>query len=182
MSVRDQVTNDMILGTGMYKAGYRATIFEPGNDNDPGDAGWGVVVGVGKPGNRRSFEVNADQAKQVIERAIKARVEAGTRPEPDTQTRPEPPAYDLLADVVTVWPAGEDAAWNSVLCERLAELRPEVYGGWQSEQLTSALNPRGVEVTYIARRIDGKRHNKRGIYRARLAEVVAERKQTGRTD
>ncbi|TDB97428.1 cell division protein FtsK, partial [Nonomuraea longispora] len=39
MSVRDQVANDMILGTGMYKAGYRATVFEPGNDTDSGDAG-----------------------------------------------------------------------------------------------------------------------------------------------
>ncbi|MBB5082996.1 FtsK/SpoIIIE domain-containing protein [Nonomuraea endophytica] len=40
MSVRDQVANDMILGTGMYKAGYRATVFEPGDD-----AGWGWSSG-----------------------------------------------------------------------------------------------------------------------------------------
>ncbi|MEO3876670.1 cell division protein FtsK [Nonomuraea sp. B12E4] len=182
MSVRDQVANDMILGTGMYKAGYRATVFEPGDDTGQGDAGWGVVVGVGKPGARRSFEVNADQAKQVIDRAIKARTEAGTMPEPETQTRPDPPAYDLLSDVVTVWPAGDDAAWNAELCEKLAELRPQVYGGWRSEQLTSALKPLGVKVGPIGRRIDGKKHTRRGIYRADLAHAIAERNQNRPAD
>ncbi|MEV0619322.1 cell division protein FtsK [Nonomuraea sp. NPDC050404] len=182
MSVRDQVANDMILGTGMYKAGYRATVFEPGNDSGPGDAGWGVVVGVGKPGARRSFEVNADQAEQVIDRAIKARMAAGTLPATDTQTRPESPAYDLLADVATVWPAGEDAAWNETLCARLAELRPEVYGGWQSEQLTSALKPFGVKVRDIGRRRGGKQRVRRGIRFADLTSVIAERDQKGRVN
>jgi S-DNA-T family DNA segregation ATPase FtsK/SpoIIIE len=177
LSVRDQVANDMILGTGMYKAGFRATVFEPGED-----AGWGVVVGVGKPGARRGFEINGDQAKQVIARAIKARTEAGTMPVSEKQTRPEPPAYDLLADVATVWPAGEDAAWNAYLCERLAELRPSVYGGWRSEQLTSALKPLGVKVGPIGRRIDGKKHTRRGIYRADLAHAMAERNQNRPAD
>lgn len=180
MSVRDQVANDMILGTGMYKAGYRATVFEPGNDTDSGDAGWGVVVGVGKPGGRRSFEVNADQARQVIDRAIKARTEAGTMPAPDTQTRPEPPAYDLLADVASVWPAGEDGAWNETLCARLAELRPEVYSGWQSEQLTSALKPLGVKVRDLSRRRDGRQRVRRGIRLADLTGAIAERDRKGR--
>ncbi|NRQ35770.1 cell division protein FtsK [Nonomuraea sp. NN258] len=182
MSVRDQVANDMILGTGMYKAGYRATVFEPGNENGPGDAGWGVVVGGGKPGARRSFEVNADQAKQVIGRAIKARTEAGTMPAPDTQTRPDPPAYDLLADVARVWPAGEDGAWNEALCERLAELRPEIYGGWQSEQLTSALKPLGVKVRDISRRRDGKQRVRRGIRRVDLTAATTERERKRHVD
>ncbi|MEV4112396.1 cell division protein FtsK [Nonomuraea sp. NPDC049695] len=182
MSVRDQVANDMILGTGMYKAGYRATVFEPGDDTGPGDAGWGIVVGVGKPGALRSFEVNADQAKQVVARAIEMRVATGTMPEPDTQTRPDPPAFDLLSDLARVWPAGEDAAWNADLCARLAELRPQIYGGWRSEQLTSALKPLGVKVGPIGRRIDGKKHTRRGIYRADLAQAIAERNQISRPD
>ncbi|MEU1385809.1 MULTISPECIES: cell division protein FtsK [unclassified Nonomuraea] len=177
LSVRDQVANDMILGTGMYKAGYRATVFQPVDD-----AGWGVVVGVGKPGARRGFEVNGDQARRVIDRAIRARTEAGTLPAPATQTRPEPPTYDLLADVVTVWPDGEDAAWNAQLCERLTALRSEVYGGWQSEQLTSALKPLGVKVGPIGRRIDGKKHTRRGIYRAELAQAIAGRNQNRPAD
>ncbi|WP_219825908.1 cell division protein FtsK [Nonomuraea typhae] len=182
MSVRDQVANDMILGTGMYKAGYRATVFEPGDDTGPGDAGWGIVVGVGKPAALRSFEVNADQAKQVITRAIAMRVAAGTMPAPDTQTRPDPPAYDLLSDLARIWPAEEEAAWNMLLCERLTELRPPIYGGWRSEQLTSALKPLGVKVGPIGRRIDGKKHTRRGIYRAELARAIAERNQNQPTD
>nr|BFE78536.1 hypothetical protein GCM10020093_011370 [Planobispora longispora] len=182
MSVRDHVANDMILGTGMHQAGYRATVFEPGDDSGPGDAGWGIVVGVGKPGARRSFEVNADQAKQVIARAIEMRVAAGTMPQPDTQTRPEPPAYDLLSDLAHVWPAGHDAVWNETLCARLAELRPAIYDGWQSEQLTSALKPHGVKVRDISRRRDGKQRTRRGIRLADLTTAIAQRDRKGRAD
>ncbi|MBB5082997.1 hypothetical protein [Nonomuraea endophytica] len=63
------------------------------------------------------------------------------------------------------------------LCERLAGLRPHIYGGWRSEQLTSALKPLGVKVGAIGRRIDGKKHTRRGIYRSDLAEAIAERSQ-----
>ncbi|TYB56853.1 cell division protein FtsK [Nonomuraea sp. PA05] len=175
LSVRDQVANDMILGTGMYKAGYRATVFEPGED-----AGWGVVVGVGKPGARRGFEVNGDQAKQIIARAIDMRVKTGTMPTPDVQPRPQEPTYDLLADLAHVWPDAENAVWNETLCTRLAELRPEVYGGWQSEQLTTALKPHGVKVTDIGRRVNGKPVTRRGIRRASLTKAIAER--SPRTD
>ncbi|WP_433513566.1 cell division protein FtsK [Nonomuraea sp. CA-143628] len=176
LSVSDQVANDMILGTGMYKAGHRATVFEP-----VVEAGWGILVGLGKPGARRGFEVNADQAKQVVARAIALRVKAGTMPDPHA-TRPDPPTYDLLADLAHVWPDAEDAAWNAELCTRLAALRPEVYGGWKSEQLTATLKPLGVKVGDIGRRIDGKKHTRRGIYRATLAQAMADRDQTGRAD
>ncbi|MBB6351247.1 S-DNA-T family DNA segregation ATPase FtsK/SpoIIIE [Nonomuraea muscovyensis] len=177
MSVADQVANDMILGTSMYRMGYRATVFEP-----VAEAGWGIVVGLGKPGARRGFEVDTDQAKHVIARAIELRVKAGTMPAPDEQTRADAPAYDLLADLARVWPAGQDKAWNEALCARLAELRPEVYGGWQSEQLTSALKPHGVKVGDIGRRINGKKYTRRGIRRSSLAQAIAERDRNLPTD
>ncbi|MEQ4719374.1 cell division protein FtsK [Nonomuraea sp. B19D2] len=177
LSVRDQTANDMILGTSMYKMGYRATVFEPVEE-----AGWGIVVGLGKTGSRRTFEVNADQSKQVIARAIKARVNAGTMPAPDTQTRVDAPAYDLRADLAQIWPAGQDSAWNETLCTLLAELRPDVYRGWRSEQLTAALKPLGVKVHNIGRRIDGKKFTRRGIHRSDLAQAIAESNQNTRTD
>jgi S-DNA-T family DNA segregation ATPase FtsK/SpoIIIE len=146
LSAADQTANDMILGTSAYKNGYRATIFRP-----VVEAGWGILAGFDKPSPVRSFYVDTEQAKAVVARAIAARVKAGTMPEPDTQTRDTAPAFDLLADLLQVWPAGEDKAWNETLLPLLAELRPDVYAGWKPEQLTSALKPHGIDVAQIGR-------------------------------
>ncbi|MET9241070.1 cell division protein FtsK [Nonomuraea sp. NPDC003709] len=170
MSVADQVANDMILGTSMYKNGYRATVFQP-----VVEAGWGILAGLGTPAARRSYEVNSDDAQKVVTRAIALRTAAGTLPEADTQTRQDAPTYDLLADLAKVWPAGENGAWNETLCGYLSELRPDVYNGWASEQLTTALKPHGVTVASIGRRIDGKPVTRRGIRFDDLADVIAER-------
>ena len=168
LSVADQVANDMILGTSAYKLGYRATVFEPGTE-----AGWGILAGMGKPGARRSFYIDNDQAAKVMARAIQARAAAGVLPEP--QDTPARPAADVLADVAAIWPAGEDAAWNETLLERLAQLRPEVYGRWEPAQLTTALSGFGITTGQIGRRIDGKTVNRRGPARADILAAVTER-------
>lgn len=176
MSVADQVANDMILGTSMYKNGYRATIFRPVDE-----AGWGILAGLGAPAARRSYEVNTDQAKLVVERAMQTRGLAGTLPEPGTQVREDAVVFDVLADLAEIWPAGESAAWNEALCSRLTELRPDTYAGWKSEQLTSALKPLGLRVGDIGRRIDGKPVTRRGIRFDDLTEAIAERNHRKRS-
>ncbi|HEX4721018.1 MAG TPA: cell division protein FtsK [Pseudonocardiaceae bacterium] len=172
LSVADQIANDMILGTSAYKNGYRATVFQP-----VVEAGWGILAGLGKPGACRSFYVNTAEAEKVIARAIAARVKAGTMPEPETSTRDTGPAFDVLGDVATVWPAGEDAVWNETLIERLTEYRAEVYAGWKPAQLTAALDVHGVKVDQIGRRVRGKTVNRRGPSHADIAAAVAERNQ-----
>jgi DNA segregation ATPase FtsK/SpoIIIE, S-DNA-T family len=172
LSVADQTANDMILGTSAYKQGYRATVFEPVTE-----AGWGIAVGMGKPGARRSFYVNNDDGAKVMARAVAARVAAGVMPDPEQQTRDTTPGYDVLADVAAAWPAGEDAAWNETLIERLAELRPEVYAGWKPAQLTAALAVHGVSVGQVGRRVDGKTINRRGPTHAHLTAAITERNQ-----
>ncbi|MEV4568521.1 cell division protein FtsK [Nonomuraea sp. NPDC049419] len=174
MSVADQTANDMILGTSMYKQGYRATVFQP-----VVEAGWGILAGLGKPAARRSYYLDTRDAEKVVVRAKQSRGLAGTLPEPGTQERQD--AYDLLADLAEVWPAGESAAWNEALCTRLAELRPEVYSGWKSEQLTSAVKPHGIRVADIGRRIDGKPVTRRGIRLDDLTEAIAERNRQKRS-
>ncbi|GGO67102.1 cell division protein FtsK [Nonomuraea cavernae] len=176
MSVADQVANDMILGTSAYKQGYRATVFEPVTD-----AGWGILAGLGKAAARRSFYLDTRDAEKVVARAVAARVQAGTLPEPGTQARQDAPVFDLLADLAEIWPAGENAAWNELLCSRLIELRPEIYTGWKSEQLTSALKPYGLRVGDIGRRIDGRPVTRRGIRVDDLTEVIAERNRQKRS-
>jgi S-DNA-T family DNA segregation ATPase FtsK/SpoIIIE len=171
LSVADQVANDMILGTSAYKLGYRATVFEPVTE-----AGWGILAGMGKPGARRSFYVNNDAATKVMARAIAARAAAGVLP--DASAARELPAFDVLADVAAVWPAGEDAAWNETLLERLKHLRPDVYGRWEPAQLTAALATFGINTGQIGRRIDGKTVNRRGPAHADILAAVTRRNQT----
>ena len=90
---------------------------------------------------------------------------------------PDRPVCDVLADVAAVWPAGEDAAWNETLLERLAQLRPEVYGRWEPAQLTAALSGYGITTGQIGRRIDGKTVNRRGPAHADIMTAITERNQ-----
>jgi DNA segregation ATPase FtsK/SpoIIIE, S-DNA-T family len=170
LSVADQVANDMILGTSAYKSGYRATVFEPVTE-----AGWGILAGMGKPGARRSFYVNAADAAKVVARAIALRVKAGTLPDPEAKERESGPAYDVLTDVATVWPADEDAVWNETLIDRLTHYRPDVYTGWKPAQLTAALGTHGVKVGQIGRRIDGKAVTRRGPTHVDVTDAISER-------
>lgn len=172
LSVADQIANDMILGTSAYKNGYRATVFQP-----VVEAGWGILAGLGKSGAVRSFYVNTADAEKVIARAIALRTKAGTMPDPDT-ARDAQPRYDVLGDVATVWPVGEDAAWNETLIERLTELRPDIYAGWKPAQLTAALDVHGVKVDQIGRRVRGKTVNRRGPSHADITTAIAERNRT----
>jgi DNA segregation ATPase FtsK/SpoIIIE, S-DNA-T family len=170
LSVADQVANDMILGTSMYKLGYRATVFEPVTE-----AGWGILAGIGKPGARRSFSIDNDQAAKVMARAIDLRGAAGVLPAAADDTAR--PAADVLADVAFIWPQGEDAAWNETLLDRLAQLRPDVYGRWDPAQLTTALAGYGITTGQIGRRTGGKTVNRRGPSRADITTAITERNQ-----
>lgn len=170
LSVADQVANDMILGTSAYKNGLRATVFKP-----VVEAGWGVLAGLGTPGSRRSYYVDGPDLDKVMARAIALRTAAGTMPEGSETRTAGGPAYDLLADVLAVWPDGAGKAWNETLVGSLAALRPEVYDGWESANLTAALKPFGVPVADVGRRIDGTPVTKRGIARADIASAITER-------
>jgi S-DNA-T family DNA segregation ATPase FtsK/SpoIIIE len=170
LSVADQAANDMILGTSAYKQGRRATVFKPVDE-----AGWGILAGLGEPGARRSFYVNNADAAKVITRAIALRTKAGTLPEVAEQERDARPTYDVLTDVATVWPVGEDAVWNETLIELLADYRAEIYAGWKPAQLTAALSTHGVKVGQIGRRIDGKPVTRRGPQHADIIAAIAER-------
>jgi S-DNA-T family DNA segregation ATPase FtsK/SpoIIIE len=170
LSVADQTANDMILGTSAYKQGHRATVFKP-----VVEAGWGILAGLGEPGARRSFYVNTADAAKVVARAVALRTKAGTLPEVPEQERDARPAYDVLADVATVWPVGEDAVWNETLIELLTAYRAEIYTGWKPAQLTAALSIDHVKVGQIGRRIDGKPVTRRGPQHADITTAITER-------
>ena len=149
LRVMGQQENDMVLGTSMYKNGYRATQFTSK------DKGMGLLVGIyDDPTMVRTYYVDAPTAKQVVARAVELRSAAGTLPAAD-EPRERVQAYNLLADVRAVWVEGESALWSELIVPRLAELRPDVYGEWDVKTFGAAMKAAGVRTESIHRKLEG---------------------------
>jgi S-DNA-T family DNA segregation ATPase FtsK/SpoIIIE len=179
LKVMGQTENDMVLGTSAYKNGIRATMFARA------DRGIGYLAGEGDdPQIVRSAYVDAPAAERVVARARALRERAGTLSGHALGEDPDPgdPAASLLEDVLAVVPASEAKVWNQTVVARLAELRPEVYGGWGAEQLTAALKPHGVSVGQVwgTDPATGEGANRRGIDRHAVADAATEREQRRR--
>ncbi|MFJ8553815.1 cell division protein FtsK [Streptomyces sp. NPDC093676] len=176
LKVMGQTENDMVLGTSSYKRGVRATMFAWG------DKGLHYFVGEGSDARIVSSTfVDAPGAEAIAARARTVREKAGLLSGYALGEAPEAvtgPSYDLLADVATVVPEKEERVWNERIAARLAELRPDVYGGWKGENVTSALKPHGIRTRDVAGTTDdGTRTTRRGITRADLLKAIAERNE-----
>lgn len=175
LRVMGQVENDMILGTSAYKNGIRATMFTRR------DKGVGYLVGAGdEPQIVKTFYVDGPAAERITDRARALREQAGTlighaagQPTDTPATRRD----TLLDDILAVVPASEAKVWSETVVERLAGLRPDVYGDLTRDQLTAALKPYGITTGQVwgTDPATGKGANRRGIERAHIAEAVAER-------
>ncbi|MFF2464410.1 FtsK/SpoIIIE domain-containing protein [Streptomyces mirabilis] len=175
LKVAGQVENDMILGTSAYKNGVRATSFRPEID-----AGNGYLAGAtALPVVVRTAYLDDNATHAIAQRAHALRKAEGTLSGHALGEEAEStsgPSYDLLADVAAVIPPSENRVWNERIAARLAELRPEVYGGWKGENVTSALKPHGIKTTGVAGTTDdGERTTRRGIVRDDLTAAIAER-------
>ncbi|MEU3242037.1 cell division protein FtsK [Streptomyces sp. NPDC006875] len=173
LKVMGQLENDMVLGTSAYKRGVRATMFSWADK--------GIHYFIGEGADARivgSVYVDAPAAEAIGARARKARELAGTLAGYALGETPEEsagPSYDLLADVAAVVPETEERVWNERIAARLAELRPDVYGGWKGENVTSALKPHGIRTRDVAgTTADGTRTTRRGIVRADILRVMTE--------
>ncbi|MGW0988465.1 cell division protein FtsK [Streptomyces sp. NPDC002486] len=176
LKVMGQTENDMVLGTSSYKRGVRATMFAWG------DKGLHYFVGEGADARIVSATfVDAPGAEAIAARARTVREKAGLLSGYALGEDPEAvtgPAYDLLADVAAVVSEKEERVWNERIAARLAELRPEVYGGWKGENVTSALKPHGIRTRDVAGTTDdGTRTTRRGIVRTDLLKAIAERNE-----
>jgi S-DNA-T family DNA segregation ATPase FtsK/SpoIIIE len=172
LKVMGQLENDMVLGTSAYKRGVRATMFAWG------DKGIHYFVGEGSDARIvRSVYVDAGGAEAIAGRARRTREKAGLLAGHALGEAPEPTtaAYDLLADILAVVPAKETKAWSETIVSRLAELRPEVYTGWDPDALAAALKPHGVSTIQVGRRVGGKVVNRRGVDRSHITTAIAER-------
>ncbi|WP_407646008.1 cell division protein FtsK [Actinacidiphila oryziradicis] len=173
LKVMGQPANDMVLGTSMYKAGYRATMFSRT------DRGICWMAGEGDdPRIVASAFVDAVGAEQVVTRARKMREAYGnvTGHAIGQQPAASGAGFDLLADVLRVVPADEDKVWNEKVAARLADLRPEVYGGWKAATVATNLRTHGIAALDVWGTTEaGKGTTRRGIARADLTTAITQR-------
>jgi S-DNA-T family DNA segregation ATPase FtsK/SpoIIIE len=176
LKVQGQTENDMVLGTSKYKQGVRATTFSWE------DKGIGYLVGEGSDARIvRTVYLDGPAAEKLVAYARHLREQAGTLSghaigqTPDIETSAQ--RDTVLEDILAVIPETEPKVWNERVIARLTELRPEVYGAWELDQLSAALKPHGVKANRQIWGTDehGEGRNRRGFHRDDIAEALAER-------
>ncbi|MFG1997697.1 cell division protein FtsK [Spirillospora sp. NPDC048911] len=186
LKVMDHDANDMVLGTSAHKNGIKATMFSL---NDKGIC---YLRGEGDAARIvRSVYVDAPAAETIALRARAMRKATGYltgyAAGADLATD-ESDEATLLADVIAVTTDSEDKLWSHVLVDRLAELRPKVYGPWaqrpdgasdaehktaKATALANALKPYGIRTVQVNRTApNGERENSRGIVREHILAAL----------
>lgn len=158
---------ELVLGTGYYKKGYRPTAFVPPAHGENPWAGWGYLAGLPQP--LRASYIDNPAAEVIVDRALALRSGATVAPE-------RIKVFNLVEDVRTVWPLGEEALWLEVILPRLVTMRPEIYGTWSVAQLGEALRRAGITTKPLNRRIsadEAKRSTRVGIERRTLDLALA---------
>lgn len=183
LKVTGQPANDMVLGTSAHRNGFKATMFSFR------DKGIGILLGEGdEPRTTLTVNIDGPDAEQLAARARAARVAAGRLSgyaagldlTPDEN---ENASGTLLPDVLTA--IGDvDKAWSETIVDRLAELRPAVYGPWaelptgaaKATQLSGALKPFGISTKQVwgTDPATGKGANRMGIERKWIADSLTE--------
>ncbi|MEV1170725.1 cell division protein FtsK [Nonomuraea sp. NPDC049784] len=182
LRVAGQLENDMFLGTSAYKNGIRATVFVPEKD-----AGTGYLVGATPmPKVVKAAYLNTPETQLIADRAYALRKTAGTLTGYALGETAEQaaPSFDLLADILAVVPPSEAKVWNEVVVDRLAELRPDIYGAWaaleggaKTAQLTTALKPYAVRTMQVwgTPESGGRGANRIGIARDDITTAITQR-------
>jgi S-DNA-T family DNA segregation ATPase FtsK/SpoIIIE len=167
LKVMGQQENDMILGTSMYKNGYRATQFTMA------DKGMGISVGFfDEPTIVRIHYVDAPTAERVIDRALQLR---GGRVVGKFDKQ-KVKARDMLADARACIRPGESGMPWGVLAERLAELDPEFYAGITADMVRESLARYDIQTQDV--KVNGR--NLKGVRRTALDAAEEHRQIAGR--
>lgn len=172
LKVQTHQANDMVLGASMYKSGIRATMFSRR------DLGICWMAGEGDdPRIVASAFVDAPKAELVVARARKMREEYGNITGHALGEGPSATVgMDVLGDVLAVMAVDEKAVWCERLADRLAELRPDVYGEWKGENVTTTVKAWGIKTDQVwGTTDDGEGKNRRGIKRADVVAAVTRR-------
>jgi S-DNA-T family DNA segregation ATPase FtsK/SpoIIIE len=148
LKVPDYDSNDMILGTGAYKAGYNAAIFRAKTD-----AGLGWLKADGDPQVVRTYYLDLPATEKIAARARLLRERAGVLSgyalglDDDDRV-----ARDVLADLLAVF--GDDAGMQwGVAADRLAGRFPDRWADATAEALSAQCRSLGVKSVDV--RTDG---------------------------
>jgi len=172
LKVMSHTANDMVLGTGAYKAGVRATMFSRS------DRGICFMSGEGDdPVIAASAFVDGPAAELVVARARGLREAYGNITGHAIGEGPSASrGMDVLGDVLKVFRADDEQLWCERIAARLAEAWPDVYGEWTTASVAPSLKPWGVATADVwAAGDDGKGTTKRGIKRADVAAALTRR-------
>ncbi|MEU1273011.1 FtsK/SpoIIIE domain-containing protein [Streptomyces sp. NPDC005799] len=132
LAITGHVSNDLVLGTGMYKRGIRANIFEPAEGDDPKDSGTGWLTRSATNARIvRSYFVPQADAREVGKRALAMRTAAGTLTGEAAGEEVKPVEHSTIVDHLHyVWPDGAETVHSHRLVDALASYLPELYASW----------------------------------------------------
>lgn len=145
LNVPDWQGNDMILGTGQYRAGYNACLFRPKTD-----AGLGWLKADGAPQIVRTYYLDLPATERICARARVVREHAGVLAGyalGDEVARAAP--RDVLADALEVFGEAAGLHWDD-LAERLAARWPERWADITGEALSAQLRAHGVPSVMVS--------------------------------
>lgn len=154
LAIAGHTANDLVLGTGMYRRGVRATIFEPAEGDDPKDSGTGWLARSATSAKiARAYFIRQADARETGKRALALRTSAGTLSGEAAGQQIEKPDRTTIADHLhAVWPDGAEAVHSHRLVESLALYLPALYGAWmETEKPISEMTPEEVRDVQAAR-------------------------------
>ena len=161
LQVPDQVSNDMILGTGAYKAGYKTTVFRPRTD-----AGMGWLKAEGTPQIVMTYYVDLNDLEKIVTRARVMREQAGVLSGYAIDETDETEAErDVLADVRSIFGTDDKLQWAD-LADRLAERYPR----W-SDVTADAISAQLRDLGIPSRQVWSGGKNRQGCW---LSDLVLE--------
>lgn len=171
LKVPDQVSNDMILGTGAYKAGYRANEFRPKID-----AGLGWFKGEGDPQAVRTYYLDLNDTARIAARARVMREAAGVLSGHALGQHPDDQARSFAADVLTIF-AEAGKLHCATITTRLREHLPGVYADITQEAVSSQLTAVGITVKKLRETGPGAAPGVRAGCERTAVELVAQARE-----
>ncbi|GAA4692105.1 DNA segregation ATPase FtsK/SpoIIIE, S-DNA-T family [Promicromonospora umidemergens] len=174
LRVGDQTTNDMVLGTSMYKAGHRAT------DLDPEAKGVALLAGEkADPQLVRSASVDGAASDKIVERSRVIREAKGLLTGMAAGDIPADLDHSTVVDhLLAVWPENDPEwangkIWSDELAARLAEHKPTLYTGWDAAQVNAAAKRHGVTAKNV-KHGTGANNVRKGLVRAEIVKAAGD--------
>ena len=139
MKVGDYLANDMILGTGAYKAGFSAVEFRQSVD-----AGLGWLRGTGDAQAVRTYYMDLNATAKVCARARTMRLAAGVLSGYAVGEDGDAAPRNVLSDVLSMFGPGESGLHWQVIADRLNERHPDRWTGATAESVSAECRDLGV--------------------------------------